>query len=356
MLGRNDTPFAAICFQQLHRNGNDMAVAAVRGSYLLDGDMQLDKDQNVLLVDEYEGEPQSSPLLKPADLIPFKPATDITVLADSYPPTDAGAKNGWLAGIRVDDYRYAVRIHGSRNWVRQGTKLVPGEAETPTAVPVDYRRSWGDLGIGEAAGDPAPFNPLGVRRPGGEAQSYPMAQIEQPQEDYSDPSTVRSFQGFAPIPPFWRDRQQFAGTYDDQWLKDRHPLLPEDFDYRFYQCAHPRLIAAGFLRGDETFELFRLSQRESIQFELPGLQPFARFIWNDDREVAMRLNLDGVHIDARSPAIRIDLTWRGWLPICPNFSRIDLACMAIEDPRSGAMPFSGLDGMEGINASGEVMA
>jgi hypothetical protein len=357
MLGANNTPFSAIGFQQIHRNGSDMAVIAVRAAFgLKQNVLQIDDVQSIILVDEYGGDPQSTPLLRVSDLIPFKPAADITVIADSYPPEDGDAQKGWLAGVRLGDYRYAIRVHGARRWARMGDALVPGRADTMAPMSIDYRHSWGDLAIGELPGNPPPLNPLGVRRPASAAELLPMAQIESSKEDYSQPFAARPFQGFGPIPPFWRDRQKFAGTYDDQWLKSRHPLLPEDFDYRFYQCAHPRLICDGYLRGDETFELFRLSQLESVEFSLPAVQPFARFLWNDDRQVAMNLNLDGVHINARSPDIMIDLTWRGWLPICPNFFRIDLDCRPLDDTSIEAMPFSGIDGLEGVDASGEVIA
>ncbi|MFD1743836.1 DUF2169 domain-containing protein, partial [Rhizobium helianthi] len=36
--------------------------------------------------------------------------------------------------------------------------------------------------------------------------------------------------GFAPLSPFWKDRAVLAGTYDDDWVANRHPLLPHDFD------------------------------------------------------------------------------------------------------------------------------
>ncbi len=45
--------------------------------------------------------------------------------------------------------------------------------------------------------------------------------------------------GFGPVPPWWRPRQQHAGTYDEAWLAERHPLLPRDFDERFWHCARP---------------------------------------------------------------------------------------------------------------------
>ncbi|MCD2473235.1 DUF2169 domain-containing protein [Jiella sp. MQZ9-1] len=47
---------------------------------------------------------------------------------------------------------------------------------------------------------------------------------------------------------------------------------PEDFDYRFYQCAPPDLIAEPWLKGDEPFELENLIPGyPRVKGHLPGL-------------------------------------------------------------------------------------
>lgn len=360
MLGNNDTPFAAIGFEQAHRDGSDMAVVAVRGSFEIQKDGQLSPaaEHAMVLIDEYEGHPHSTPLVKQADLIPYKPGTDITVLAISYPPQDGECDKGWLAGVRMEDYRYALRVFGSRTWLRNGQTLKPGRPAAPVPIPIDYRNAWGDLAIGEQPDDPPPYNSIGVRRPPQTVSDpFPvMANLESLHEDYGDPYETREPQGFGPMPPFWRSRQQFAGTYDEEWIKHRHPRLPQDFDYRFYQCAHPRLICEGFLQGSEEFELYNLRPNTpSLTFRLPGIQLKADYRWLDDRRVSLRLNLDGVHIDARGDTVRVDITWRAWLPTCPQFHRIDLSAAALGDSTLAELPFSGLHGVEGYDEMGEAI-
>ncbi len=57
MLLRNDTPLAAIGFDDLHRDGAVMAVVAVRASYALtaEGALRLYERQAIALSDVYEG-------------------------------------------------------------------------------------------------------------------------------------------------------------------------------------------------------------------------------------------------------------------------------------------------------------
>src|SRR5205823_929885 len=57
--------------------------------------------------------------------------------------------------------------------------------------------------------------------------------------------------GFGFIAPGWEWRKKYAGTYDDAWLNGRCPLLPADFNPRFYNAAHPDLVSKEFFRGGE---------------------------------------------------------------------------------------------------------
>ncbi|KMO31200.1 hypothetical protein VQ03_27590, partial [Methylobacterium tarhaniae] len=88
MLIRNETPFAAMGFGQLHRDGAPMAVLCVRAGYVLnpDGSLQLAADQAIVLNDVYEGDPLRTPLLRVGDLIPYKPAADVTLLGAAHAP------------------------------------------------------------------------------------------------------------------------------------------------------------------------------------------------------------------------------------------------------------------------------
>lgn len=364
MLGRNDTPFAAIGFEQAHRDGMDMGVVAVRASYVLspDATLSLADEQAVVLVDEYEGNPHRTPLLRTSDLVPFKPGTDVTALANAYAPGDRPLAT-WRASIAVGARRHEVRVSGPRDWRRTATGLIAGPPEPVRAVAIDWRFAWSDLAQDELAdGEVAPFNPIGVRRPISalegrlDAEAQSLALVNDPQETDDDPNAKRTPQGFGPIPPFWRARQRFAGTYDDDWLATRHPQLPPDFDYCFYQAAPPGLVLPSHLRGDEEIVLASLlPSRERFAFAMPGVQPVACFAWTDGREVEMRLNLDGVHMDFRAPPMRVDLTWRAWLPVCPSFLQIDLRTERLDHPDLVELPRSGLHGIEGINEFGAVV-
>ncbi|WP_319518211.1 DUF2169 domain-containing protein [uncultured Martelella sp.] len=137
---------------------------------------------------------------------------------------------------------------------------------------------------------------------------------------------MRQPQGFAPVTPVWRFRQQYAGTYDESWLETRHPFLPFDFDYRFYNCAHPDMIFSPFLKGGERVELVNLHpEQKRIVLKLPTLSPTAIATRENGTETHAGLNLDGVHFNlvAKPPTLR--LTWRRAFMWQDGISRITLA-------------------------------
>jgi len=80
--------------------------------------------------------------------------------------------------------------------------------------------------------------------------------------------------------PFDKRRRQYAGTYDADWRQQHFPLLPSDFDLRFFNAAAPELVADGFLQGGERVTLVNVSPRGREEFSLPALH-----VWLQFREV-----------------------------------------------------------------------
>lgn len=51
------------------------------------------------------------------------------------------------------------------------------------------------------------------------------------------------------------------------------PLLPKDFDPRFFNAASPGLVAPGYLAGNEPVLIENASPGGRIAFNLPGIPP-----------------------------------------------------------------------------------
>lgn len=346
MLATNNTPFAALGFEKIHRDGMPMAVVAVRATYELNDACRLSlaKEQSLVYADEYNGNPQTTGLVRVGDFSAYRPNTDITVIGRTYAPSGKSASQ-WTFGVSINHNKRLLWAHGLRDWIPDGKRdgkphWRMGEVKPVDFVPLDYRYAAGSRVYGQMENDPHGLNPIGAYLIDPAVTpadaTIPVAMIDSESCPVIDPFTPATPQGLSPIPLFWAQRRMFVGTRDKEWQENHFPNFPKDFDYLFYQAASRGLIARGYLKGDETIKVHNLMLGGGeMSFQLPAIQPYARFNWLDGRAATAKLNLDGVHIDMRALKApwRVDLTWRGWATICPQFFNIELFQTELDDPK-----------------------
>jgi hypothetical protein len=104
-----------------------------------------------------------------------------------------------------------------------------------------------------------------------------------------------------------------AGTYDEDWSKNRNPMLPIDFDRRFFNAAAPGLIAPGYLRGDEEVVALNVTSVRHLAFRLPGVPPpRCRVVLRGRPDVELQTNLDTVIVNTDDQQLL--LLWRAYTP------------------------------------------
>ncbi|MCF1436216.1 DUF2169 domain-containing protein [Agrobacterium vitis] len=337
----NRLPFPAMAFRQFDPEGNLDCIVSMRGTFMHVQDGSLDiapQQESFQWEDAYEGDPHASVLLRQSDLTPDKSGTDVTFLGNAYAP-DGKPATSWQSILRVGPVSKAVKVHGERHWkpkiqekwagfsAKEPKRVIKGwaltQAQPANIVPLCWSKAFG--GIIPGTGDPTRESPVDVERrnPLGcgivnfdmphDTEPVPAPQITSADQSL-DWREQYEPQGFGLVSPWWRSRQQYAGTYDEAWLSKRHPLLPRDFDPRFWQCAHPDLIATPHLGGDEGYQLDHLHPRfGQARGRLPGLTCGVH-CQREDRDEWHVLKLDGVHFDWRSENI-VMLTWRVRFPL-----------------------------------------
>jgi hypothetical protein len=336
----NRLPFSAFAFRQFDRDGGLDCVVAMRGTFLHRQGEVLDVariQEPFQWEDVYDGDPHAGIMLRQSDLVPEKPGTDVTFIGDAYAPDGRPARR-WDVSLEVGALQKRLSVSGERFWepvtrdawagfsAREPKRVLkdwrlrePAEALT---VPVAWNHAYGGAIARTGEGDPAtadvePNNPLGcgivnLDMPGDAPVAAPRLAAND--ADLSDWRQTQEPQGFGPISPWWRFRQQYAGTYDDDWLDNRHPLLPEDFDPRFWQCAHPDLIATPHLNGDEAYRLTHLHANHPVASgRLPGWTFGVECRIGDIAQWHV-MALDGVHFDWRTDDLVL-LTWRVRFPL-----------------------------------------
>ncbi len=140
-----------------------------------------------------------------------------------------------------------LNIFGDRFWVTGSTGLMHmTQAEPFSRIPLDWPHAFGGPEYKE--------NPEGkgiartVRENGQKA--IPLPNIEG--EPLIGATTDRPRPaGFAPLDLMWPQRAKKNGTYDQKWLKERWPALPEDMNYEFFCLAPEDQFLLGHFQGSE---------------------------------------------------------------------------------------------------------
>lgn len=121
--------------------------------------------------------------------------------------------------------------------------------------------------------------------------------------------------GFGPIGRPWAPRVQYTGTYDQTWLNERWPNLPQDLDFAYWNCA-PRDQQIAYPPPNAVIELGHMSDPTVtpsgyLITELPGHRAAVLFRLKSGLIIAAEPVIDTLHIDADK--LQIAVVWRAAL-------------------------------------------
>jgi hypothetical protein len=306
----NRTPFAAAQGWVRDREGVEVRLVVVKCTFDIkpDGSTEISKEQPpVLRVPEYYGEPGKSSIKYEADLILTKKTTDILLLGHAYAP--GGKAVAELdVGFRVGPVQKVLRVFGDREWGAFGAS----QPRPFVKMPLVYEHAFG--GVDRQSQHPERDwewrNPVGtgfaISRDN--ARGARLPNIEYPEKLIRNWDNRPPPAGFGPTASYWQPRVSFAGTYDDHWMKTRQPLLAEDMDDHFFQCAPIDQQSLQFLRGGEPVVLLNLTPDGELRFDLPKLYlGFETRFYDGSREVHKNRSLHAVILEPDFP--RVSLVW-----------------------------------------------
>lgn len=368
---RNLTPFSIIRYKMLDKSDQQSHVVTMKVGFRLvrtpNGHYQaeiMDQDPVPLCVqDEYREMLNRSQVRQESDLAPFKPACDVIINATAYAPAgktctafSVSAKLSTSSGKTLLDK--TLQVTGERQFVRQLTgKWLLSEPEPFTSLPLDYAFAFGGEGIiypededhakrvGQAhrlseaqlADHPNPThlpvahhvcvsNPLGrgYTEPwylqATETKSLPAPRIISAQHPLQDVHFQALAEGRADLsaPEYqpaglgiigrsWRPRLAKAGTYDQSWLDTRHPWLPEDFDFGYWNGA-PEDQQIPFPTSALVVELLNLTPEGYLRVNLPHHLALILLRLDNGMLLPQPMLLDTLIIDPES--LTITQTWR----------------------------------------------
>lgn len=284
-------------------------------------------------------DPETSSYRFEPEIAPFKSATDVVAVGHAH----ARRRDTTTVdvAVQVGPVRKIARVFGERLWYRSAVGFVLSAPRPFERLPVTFDRAFG--GWDRSSPDPEhhgcePRNPVG--------RGFHTRHAVEHREDYApnieDPTRlIRQFRdqpppaGFGFTSPHWQPRARLAGTYDDVWDQTRKPLLPKDFDVRFFNAAPDGMVAPGYLRGNEPVRSLGFTPEGELGFELPGLPPpQVRVSLLEQSDPPLRPRLDTVILDFDER--RVSLLWRcrAKLPEGPH----DVREIAVLSPEARAFP------------------
>jgi hypothetical protein len=249
----------------------------------------------------------------------FKPATDVVLIGHAHAPNPATTVLD--VGIRVGSLQKVVRVFGDRYWVKTGGQVFATKPQPFGKLPLTYERAFGGWDKSHKDESRWRFEP---RNPVGRGFGDPLAYVEEgkvPMPNLEDPNNLITRYGDAPPPagfgfvsPNWQPRAKYAGTYDEAWNSQRKPLLPKDFDRRFFNAASSGLVSTGYLRGNEDVAVVNAAAVSPLRFKLPnGPPPACRVRLRGGKTVLLRTNLDTLIVN--TDAMSVLMFWRAHIPL-----------------------------------------
>lgn len=202
-----------------------------------------------------------------SDFAYFKPFTDLLLSGKCYAPGGQSVQ-ACKVTFGVGPRSKALGIFGNRYW-NQITKTI-SDPKPFTQMELRYENSFGGEGFDK--------NPVGkgfgkIKDPHG-AVKWPLPNIEDLKHLIGSSKSQPEPAGFGPIGSLWFQRNSKIGTYKGDWLKERWPWYPTDFDWGYYNAAPADMQVEGYLKGDETLFFENLHPTHAIYKScLPSIKP-----------------------------------------------------------------------------------
>lgn len=308
--------------------GRESLVVVMKGTFRIPSEtaerLRLHADQQPLITsDIFYAEPGVSAPKYETDFAPRKRRCDVLLNGSAYAPGGRPVSRVEVS-LHINDWSKSFAVIGDRVW-----ETGAGVATSPPApfitMPISYDRAFGGTDKNGEDATHASFLPNPIGR-GFHARLNPDYIRDAPLPNTEELRTpVNWFSGnyvpmsFGPIGRQWHPRVRYAGTYDQRWIDDVMPFLPEDFDELYHQSA-PEDQQIPIPTDAQTVRLVNLSALAEQSFVIPVFEaPVHIFFANGERK-ELRAQLDTILFEPDEH--RLLLTWRVNLPLKKNIFEI----------------------------------
>jgi hypothetical protein len=314
---KNLTAFQATAHPMMGRKDRPTLTVIVKGTFTFAWEhTELAAEQvPIAYGDELYDEKEGGGIRYETDMLPFKPLTDVVLDAAAHAPKSRPAE-AVPVSVAVGSVQKHLTVFGKRLWNHAGVlrrkRYTITDAKPFLSRPIRYCDAFG--GLDEATGEYCDHNLSGKGfysiKTKANLAGKPLPLIEDPRHLIKSPADRPPVAGLGFYHRSWLPRARYAGTFDKVWRAERSPRMPADFNFRFYNGAHPDLQVKGHLAGNEPVEMINLTPEGRMCFALPGITPLCRVLrarQKEEEKIAMRLDTVFIEPDRH----RFSLVWRG---------------------------------------------
>jgi hypothetical protein len=310
-------------------SGREYLVVVAKGTFVIPvegGDVTLADDQMPLVeADTFSGKPGFSAPVYESDYCLRKLRCDVLLHGSAHAPGGKPTRRVRV-GLRVGGTIHKeFDVVGDRVWKRRLLGMRPSAPEPFTRLPISYDRAYGGIDDSNPK-KAAPYhrNIVGVgyhpRRRRRQVRGMAVPNTEELRRPIKRVNGKYRPMSFGPLGRNFSPRSGFAGTYDQQWMDEVFPFLPDDFDLRYFQSA-PEDQQMDYPRGGEEVSLVNLTPGGRLRFLLPELEVPVEFTTAWDERHETRAVIDTIVIE--TDAHRLLVTWRAAHPLRKNILEME---------------------------------
>jgi len=284
---QNHTRFPSQYYQMLDVSDQVFHVVVCRQTFNL---RQVDNDGCVVLADEqtplvasdkFYRQINLSSIIQESDYAPYKPKCDVLfTYCYAHAPQEQPSRR-WPVAVSIGEWQKRFQVTGPRLITRSNASdWQLTEPEPVLKVPICYEKAYGGSFQWPTDSQEPEFihreecNPIGSGYldeqwlEKSQANELSAPQIEALDQAFSVQAKDYPVIGLGAIGRWWLPRRTQAGTYDQEWKRQRWPRLPMDFEFDYWNCA-PKDQQIDYPKGGETVILTHLHQSPEVRFRLP---------------------------------------------------------------------------------------
>lgn len=312
-------------------SGREMIVVAIKGTFEFPKNEQdepiLAETQLPLIdADTYTGEPGFSAPAYEVDYSPNKLHCDVILNGCAYAPNGKATQKVQVS-LKVGDLTKTFNVIGNRTWELGIIGISAGEPDEFIKMPISYDNAFGGV---DKSNDNEKKHRAYMPNPVGQGywvnsdttiiNAMPMPNTEETGKAIKKPNKNYKPMSFGVIARNWEPRYKYAGTYDDAYMDDKFPFLPDDFSDEYFQSA-PKDQQIPFPKGGEEVVLINLSPRKSrLAFKLPTMNIPVIFFKSKGKDVTVQAVMDTIIFEPDYNLFTI--TWRANIDLRKNIFEI----------------------------------